>query len=151
MNKGFTLIEITIVMAIMGILMSCSLVSLKYYKDMQNKMDVDYNCNAIVSFINNSKMYCKENACSAVITIDKINSLMMLDRGLDMVDKLVLSKNISIYNFIGTQDENQIVINRMGSTGDAGSITLIDNNNKNDKTNKIKIIMGVGTVYVHRE
>ena len=146
MNKGFTLIEITIVMAIMGILMSCSLVSLKYYKDMQNKMDVDYNCNTIVSFINNSKMYCKENSCSAVITFDKIRSKILLDRRLETVNEFILPKNITLVDITGTQWDDDIVIDRMGSTGDAGSITLMDNNKK------IYIIrMGVGTVYVDRE
>ena len=148
MRKGFTLIEITVVMAIMGILMSCSVISLKYYKDMQNKMDVDYNCNAIVSFINNSKMYCKENSCSAVITFDKINNIMMLDRGLIMVDELVLPKSITISGLSGTKGDKDILINRMGSTGDAGSITLMFNNKITDTKT---ITMGVGTVYVNKE
>ena len=146
MSKGFTLIEITVVMAVMGILMSCSVISLKYYKDMQNKMDVDYNCNAIVSFINNSKMYCKENSCSAVITFDKIRSKILLDRRLETVNEFILPKNITLVDITGTQWDDDIVIDRMGSTGDAGSITLMDNNKK------IYIIrMGVGTVYVDRE
>ena len=146
MNKGFTLIEITIVMAIMGILMSCSLVSLKYYKDMQNKMDVDYNCNAIVSFINNSKMYCKENSCSAVITFDIQKKYLLLDRGLETVKELAISENLTLLNFKGTQDENHIVINRMGSTGYAVTITLEDKNE-----DQYIITMGVGTVYVKKK
>jgi len=146
MKRGFTLIEITIVMAIMGTIMGASLLSIKYYKYIQNKIMVDYNCNEVISFINNSKMYCKENSCSAVITFDKIGNKIMLDRGLYTVNKLILPKNISLSDLTGTQWDDHFLINRRGATGDAGSITLMDNNKK------IYIIrMGVGTVYVDRE
>ncbi|MGH4050439.1 MAG: pilus assembly FimT family protein [Clostridium sp.] len=100
MNKGFTLIEITIVMAIMGILMGCSVLSFKYYNDIQNKMLVDYNCNEVISFINNSKMYCKENSCSAVITFDKIRGKILLDRGLNtMAINLTEPLNVNSIDF----------------------------------------------------
>ena len=146
MRKGFTLIEITVVIAIMGIIAGCSVLSFKYYKEVQNKMDADYYCNAVVSFINNSKMYCRENYCGAVITFDISENLMKLDKGTKTVSKLIFSNKITLDNVTGTQDDNDILIDKTGYTSDSGTITLMDNNGV-----YYKITMGVGTVYVENK
>ena len=146
MRKGFTLIELTVVLAILGTIAGCSVLSFKYYKEVQNKMDADYYCNAVVSFINNSKMYCRENSCSAKISFDKIGNRMRLDEGLKIVRQLKFPSNITLFHYDTNREDNDIKIDNKGASSESGSITLMDNNSK-----PYRITMGVGTAYVENK
>jgi len=143
MRKGFTLIEIIIVIAIMSIVSGVSVLSVRYYKAVNNSLDADYYCNAVVNFINNSKMYCRENSCSAIVTFDKQNNQIKLVNGIKVVNKLVLKDKITLFRFTGRVNNTYIVINSEGYSNDAFTIILKDNNSI-----KHEITMRVGTAYV---
>jgi len=143
MRKGFTLIEMILVLSIISIIGGCSFISLKYYKTVINKLDADYYCNATVSFINNSKMYCRENSCSAIVTFDIPRNEMKLENGLKMINKLTFSNKITLYQVTGRQINGDIVIDNKGYSNDACTITLKDNNLVDHE-----ITMRVGTAYV---
>lgn len=143
MRRGFTLIEIIVVIAIMSIIGGCSIVSVRYYKTIKNKVDADYYCNAVVSFINNSKMYCRENSCSATITFDVERNEMKLNKGTHMIRKLTFSNKITLDDVNGRKYNNDIVIDNKGYSNDACTILLKDNNSKPHK-----ITMRVGSEYV---
>ena len=128
MRRGFTLIEMILVLSIMSIIGGCSVVSLRYYKTVKNKVDADYVCNAVVSFINNSKMYCRENSCSAIITFDMPRNEMKLDNGIKTVSKLTFLNKISSYQITGRRKGGDIVIDNKGYSNDSCTITLNDNN-----------------------
>ena len=91
-KSGFTLIEMIIVISIMSIIGGCSVISVRYYKTIKNKIDADYYCNAVVSFINNSKMYCKENSCSATITFDIAKNEMKLHTNAELINNLKIGR-----------------------------------------------------------
>jgi prepilin-type N-terminal cleavage/methylation domain-containing protein len=143
MRRGFTLIEMVIVIAIISIVGGTSVVSFKYYKTITNKADAQYYCNAIVNFINNSKMYCRENSCSGIVTFDIENNNMKLEDGISEVEELIFTDKIKLYEVIGRRSNRDIVIDKRGSTNDACTIMLIDNNSI-----KHKITVRVGTEYV---
>jgi len=143
MRKGFTLIEMILVLSIISIIGGCSVLSLKYYNTVKNKLDADYYCNATVSFINNSKMYCRENSRSAIVTFDIPRNEMKLEDGIKMVNKLEFSNKITLYQITGRQNNGDIVIDNKGYSNDACTIILKDNNLVDHE-----ITMRVGTAYV---
>ena len=138
-KSGFTLIEMIIVISIMSIIGGCSAISVRYYKTIENKIEADYYCNAVVSFINNSKMYCRENSCSAAIILDIEKNEMKLNKGTDMIRKLTFSNKIRL----DTATRKKIVIKNKGYSDDACTITLMDN-----KSKPYTITMRVGSEYV---
>jgi len=143
MRRGFTLIEMILVIAIMTIIAGCSVISVRYYRTVKNKIDADYYCNAVVSFINNSKMYCRENSCSAIVTFDMAKNEMKLENGITTVNKLIFSNKITLYEVQGRRNNRDIVIDKMGFSNDACTIILKDNNSIEHE-----ITMRVGTAYV---
>ena len=143
MSRGFTLIEIMLVMSIMGIIGGCSVVSVRYYKTMKNKVEVDYYRNAVVSFINNSKMYCRQNSCSATITFDIIGNEMKLHANTKLINKLILSDKVTLCEVIGRRSNSDIVNDDKGYSNDSCTIILKDNNSVEHT-----ITMRVGTAYV---
>ncbi|MBU3176348.1 type II secretion system GspH family protein [Clostridium estertheticum] len=143
MRRGFTLIEIILVLSIMGIIGGTSVVSVRYYITIKNKVDADYSCNAIVSFINNSKMYCRENSCSGIITFDVLRNEIKLHDGTTEINKLSLSNKIILYAVIGRRSDNDIVSDDKGYSNDSCTIILKDNN-----LIEHRITMRVGTAYV---
>ena len=128
MRRGFSLIEIILVIAIMSTIGGCSIISLRFYKSVKNKVDADYYCNATVGFINNSKTYCRENSCSATITFDILKNEIKLNNGLNLVNKLTFSNKITLYEVQGRRTNRDIVIDKDGFTNDACTIILKDNN-----------------------
>ncbi|HEY5589142.1 MAG TPA: prepilin-type N-terminal cleavage/methylation domain-containing protein [Candidatus Paceibacterota bacterium] len=143
MREGFTLIEMTIVIAILSIMVGCSVISVRVYKSVKNKVDADYYCNATVGFINNSKMYCRENSCSAIITFDLVRNEIDLENGLNTVNSLVFSNKITLYEVQGRRINRDIEIDKNGFSNDACTIILKDNNSIEHE-----ITMRVGTSYV---
>lgn len=143
MRRGFTLIEMIVVIAIMSLIMSCSVISIRFYKSVKNKVDADYYCNATVGFINNSKMYCRENSRSATITFDIVRNEINLENGLNTVNTLAFSNKITLYKVQGRRINRDIEIDKYGFSNDACTIILRDNNSIDHE-----ITMRVGTSYV---
>lgn len=145
MRKGFTLIEIILVLAIMSTIAGVSLVSVRYYKTVKNKVDGDYYCNAVLNFINNSKMYCRENYCSAIIYIDIGKNEIRLVNGISVVKKLTLTNKMRLDRATGRRSNTDIyiILDKNGYSNDACTIILKDNN-----LIEHEITMRVGTSYV---
>ncbi|MBZ9635928.1 type II secretion system protein [Clostridium sp. FP1] len=143
MRKGFTLIEMVLVIAIMSMIAGCSVISLRFHKSVKNKVDLDYYCNATVGFINNSKMYCRENSCSAKITFDIGKNEMNLENDRNTVKTLAFTKEITLYKVQGRRINGKIEIDKDGFSNDACTIILKDNNSIEQE-----ITMRVGTSYV---
>ena len=143
MNRGFTLIEMIVVIAIMSIMVGVGVNSLRFYNSIKNKVDADYYCNATVGFINNSKIYCRDNSRSAKITFDILKNEIVLKDDLNIVNKLMFSNKITLYEVQGRRINREIIIDRDGFSNDACTIILKDNS-----LIEHEITMRVGTSYV---
>ena len=143
MRRGFTLIEIILVLVIMSIIAGCSFMSVNYYKTIKNKTDADYYCNAVVSFINNSKMYCRENSCSATVIFDIGRNEMKLNKGFITIIEMKFKDKITLYEVNGRRINKDIVIDKKGYSNDGFTVVLRDNN-----LIRHEISMRVGTGYV---
>ena len=143
MRKGFTLIEIVLIIGIISIISGCSIMSVRYYKTIKNKVDADYYCNAVVHFINSSKMYCRENSSSATVVFDIGRNKMKLNSGINTIRELTFKDKITLYEVNGRRTNNDIVIDKRGYSNDGFTIVLRDNN-----LIRHEISMRVGTGYV---
>lgn len=145
MRRGFTLIELIIVMSIISIIGGCSVLSFKYFKTLENKIDADYYCNAVVSFINNSKMYCRENSCSAYITFDEPKNEMKLINGIKTIRKLKFSNKITLNSTSFYDKIVSILIDNNGNSSNGGKMKFTDNNLK---PHEITMLPITGYVFV---
>lgn len=139
-NKGFTLIELMMVISIISVLLSISLIKFSGYSKLENKMDVDLFNNSLLNFINNSKGYCRDNNIDGYILFDIERNTITFNSELERVNTLTIP-----YKFILNTEVsgNKIKIDNRGITANACTISY------KDREGKIhSLTMCVGTAYV---
>lgn len=143
-KKGFSLIELIIVISIISIL-SLSIVNyIKSYNYYENKIYVDECDNSILMFINRAKMYCKSKQCSGLIIFDKVsNAIDFYENNTKHMDAYALPEGFALNSITLGSGKVGISINNKGITVDACSIVYIDRYN-----NSHKLTISVGTAYV---
>ncbi|AZV56095.1 type II secretion system protein [Clostridium sp. AWRP] len=140
-KRGFTVIELLLVLSIFSILLSFSLVNLGTFSNLKNKIDVDLTNNNILDFINKSKTYCRdEKEEGGYIYFDTKNNEITFNVELGEIFKLKLPEGFVLNR---VREDNRIKIDNMGITEDACSIKF-----KDRKGEMHCITMCVGTAYV---
>ena len=139
--KGYTLIELIAVMAIIAIVLAFCSIGGKWYKHYMNGIDTSYTSDSILFFITNSKQYCREKESKGCITFDVIeNKIIFSSNGL-VRDEFLLPCG---YTLNGTNlPINEINIDNSGFSSDACTIKFRDREEKLHS-----ITMCVGTAYV---
>lgn len=141
MKKGYTLIEILVVVFIISILSSITYLSVYSYKNMKNDIELVACENTVLSIIDNGKQYCRENERSGYVIFDVVRNEVAFYCQNRKVDFLKLPKGIKIDSV--NINQNRIDIDKFGIAGDAGTIVLLDSNNK-----YYDITVNVGAGYV---
>jgi len=140
-NKGYTLIELIAVMAIIAILLTSYGIGIKWYKSCLNRIDTSYTQDSILIFITNSKHYCREKGSRGYISFDIVDNEMIFFCDGKCRDKFQLPSELSLY---GTNlMDNKIHIDNTGFTSDACTIKFKDREGKLHN-----ITLCVGTAYV---
>jgi prepilin-type N-terminal cleavage/methylation domain-containing protein len=139
-NKGFTLIEIIMVVGIMSVLLSYSLIKFNGYSKLENRMDIDMFANSLINFINNSKEYCRDNNIYGYIYFSTEENNISFNCGAEQIYYLSLPKKFTI-NIV--RPGNSIKIDNRGMTGSACTIAYKD---REEEIHNITI--SVGTAYV---
>lgn len=142
-NKGFTLIEVMLVLGIISIFFSFSLINVGGYRKLTNKIDSEILSNSILNFINNSREYCRDNKIRGHIYINSdselLNDSMTLNCGAEQVDKISLPQGFTMEK---NEMPKKILINSNGKI----TPCTIKFSDREGELHKITIC--VGTEYV---
>ena len=139
-SKGFTIIELVLVIGIISVFLSFSLINASGYRKLNNKIDVDFFSNSLLNYINNSKEYCRDNVERGYIYFDSERDLITLNCGIKQINTLPLPDGFSLND---VRSDNKIEITNMGTTGSACTIKFRDREGELHH-----ITMCVGTEYV---
>lgn len=139
-NKGFTILELTLVLGIIAIFLSFTLINVGGYRKLSNKIDVELFSNSLLNYINNSKEYCRDNGVSGYIYFDSERNLITLNCGIKQINSLCLPDGFRLEEVLL---DNRIQLTRIGTTGSSCTISFIDRQGGSHD-----ITMCVGTEYV---
>lgn len=123
-RKGFTLIEVLMVMSIIGVLISYGIFKHSCFVKLQNQVDYKFCNNSIVNIINNSKQYCREKNITGILKFNKSNGTIVLRCGDMPIYKYSIPNNFKI-TYINAYD-NIILIDNLGFTASACTIKYLD-------------------------
>lgn len=139
-KKGFSLIELVIVLAIVTIIFSFSFFSVTSYNKKLSEVNSEVCMDSIFALINNSKQYCREKQITGYILFNISENTISFYCNGARVNKLYLSKDLHIDNTTLTQ--NKINIEKNGMAKNYGTIVL-----KNLKGDSQYIVLNIATGY----
>jgi prepilin-type N-terminal cleavage/methylation domain-containing protein len=128
MKKGFSLIELLVVMSIIAIVASISLLGISKYKNLKNDVDLNMTETSILGIINYGKQYCREKEKPGFILFDLITNEIGFYSENREIDVFRLPSDIKIEDI--NTSSNKLDIDKFGIISDAGTILLRDCNNK---------------------
>lgn len=140
MKKGFSLIELLVVMSIIIIVASISLLGISKYYNLKNDVDLNMTESSILAMINFGKQYCREKEKSGFVLFDLEKNEVKFYSANMPIEGFKLPREIKIEGINTTL--NRINIDKYGITSDAGTILLSDLNNI-----KYSITINVGAGY----
>lgn len=143
MKKGFTLIEVLAALSIIIILASFTGPIVSDYERLKNDEDIKMCQFMVMSIINNGKHYCREKQKTGYVLFDIVKDEVIFYCDNKRIDSFKFPKGIDLKS-INTKLK-RIDINKLGITGDAGTISIRDRNNNNYD---ITINVGVGHVEI---
>lgn len=142
-DKGFTLIELVIVMGLIVLISGWSFMSVKMYQKDINRTEAAYYENMIVALIDNGKQYCRCKMCDGKVIFDCSKSKVIFSTRGNILDTINLPKNYTINNLSTSDRLNEIDIDDTGYTSDACTISFED---AYGEIHSITISVGVNNV-----
>lgn len=142
-RKGYTLIEIIVVVCIISILFMIFANGIKAYNVLKNDMLVDQCNNSIMTFINNCKLYCYNNEVSGYILGDCANNKFNFYTAGTRQRVVKLPEGCKLHSINVASGTQILRMDSNGFTWDACTITYLDLYNVEHK-----ITISVGTAYV---
>lgn len=142
MKRGYTLIELIIVLAIVAILMLSTLNISKSYIEAIGKVKGKSIINDISNLISYSKYYCRYYSGYGVIEINSSKGKITFK---DTSGKSKVIKTITLEDGFRFVSNNSLSINKLGHV-QSGTIRIMD---KSGKLYKVTISTGVDTVNVY--
>lgn len=139
-KRGFTLIELVVVLCILSCIMSISTLSYKFIKKVQDEQNVELSIRDIDDTITFARLYCLKNKSEGNILFDKQTGEYYFFIGRGGSNLIRKEKINGPIKFCGNTFPCawQIRINSYGVVS-AGTISLMDNNKK-----LYEISVGVG-------
>lgn len=142
MKRGYTLIELMIVLAIIVILMLPTLNVSKSYREVIGRIKGKSIVNEISNLISYSKYYCRHYDSYGLIEVNSSEGKITFK---DTLGKSKIIKTILLEDGFKFTSNNSLSINKMGHI-DSDTIRIID---KEGKVYKVTISTGVDTVNIY--
>lgn len=142
-KKGFTLIEVLVVMAIVLLLSSISYGEISNYKKLSNRIDVDNFNSSILTMFNFARIYCKYKECIGKVVFSPKEDKISFYEGQFLKESLQLPKGFHLKENNMQNNNYSINIVQDGGIKTAGSLLYED---RRGETHIISI--GVGAFYV---
>ena len=146
MKKGYTLIELIVVLSIISIISSITVVNVVKFKDKMEMIEFNSVANEVKSLLSFAKSYCRKNnvqgqilvgANRKVITFQVTNREAPITKSIKFDDNIEIGSNFKVSSSL-TSDANKITDE--GYIKSAGTITLTHKSKK-----QIKITISVGS------
>lgn len=142
-RKGFTLIEVLVVMAVMLIISSISITGFNNYKKFCNEIDADNFDSSILSMFNFARAYCRYKECTGTILFSPKEDKIKFLEGPFLKESLQLPEGFHFKENNMQNDEYSIYIVQDGGIKTSGTMEYED---RKGETHIITI--GVGAFYV---
>ncbi|NLM35399.1 MAG: prepilin-type N-terminal cleavage/methylation domain-containing protein [Clostridiales bacterium] len=142
-RKGYTFIELLMVLCIISILFLIMTKGIKGYKRLENDIVVEQCSNSIMTFIYSCREYCYLNKVEGYILCDQVSNTFSFYTGSSRKQILRLPQGFEL-DLLNTASQNQrINIDYKGFTSDACTIKYFDLYGIEHK-----LTISVGTAYV---
>ena len=145
-KRGYTLIELMIVLGILSIIMAIIYPNLTVYHNKRADIDLKYTTDEIIQFINAGKIYARsiQGISNSNIMIKFSNEKIFMNRGTTTVKSMKVPDNIK--KIVLSDGINSLEINRFGEIRKSKSINIYDYRGRYEI-----ITIKVGTSYVSRK
>jgi len=141
--KGFSIIEIIVVISLMVIFFSVGFVDIGHYKEEVGAVNISYSEKSIVNLINYGKEYCREKEASGYIVFDLVKNKIWFYCGLKRLSTYAFPEGVNLINT--NIASNMMNIDNTGFSSSSGTITLKDNKGL---IHQLTISVGTGNVEV---
>ena len=125
-SKGYTLIEVIVVMGIFFMLVGSILISTEQVVKYQNALEVESCRNNILIFINKSRLYCRNKSKGGDILFDTINNEIKFKMGTKIIDRMLMPRDFELKDIYIGDGKNYISIQKNGSTVLGGRFKFSD-------------------------
>ncbi|MBC8062295.1 MAG: type II secretion system protein [Clostridiaceae bacterium] len=142
-KKGWTLIENIVVIGIFLLLAGSILISAEQVVIHENTLEVEGCKTNILTFINKSRLYCRNKFKGGDIIFDTINNKIVFKIGTNYIDKILLPRDFKLKDIIVHDGYNCISIDKYGFISNACTISFLDK-----FKNKSELTICVGTGYL---
>lgn len=145
MKKGYTIIELIIVLAIISLISSITAMKITKVKENLEILELKHSANEVKSLLSYAKAYCRKNKVAGQITVGldrKTITFAVDDREYRISKRITVSKNVEVgsnFKISSSITSSNNNITEQGYIKSAGNIKLT---HKSKKTIDITISVG---------
>lgn len=144
-KKGYTLIELIVVMAILSILLGCGFTMIYTLNKIKKEVELEDAVYRVHSLLSYAKSYCRKNFTEGIIVIDEVNNSIIFQYRIsnrDIIERTEnFSSDIEVKKNVG---ENKILVSDKGYLNTAGSIDI----KSGERKYKITISVGIDDINI---
>ena len=147
-KKGYTLIELIVVMAILSILFGCGFTMINTLNKIKKEVELEDAVYRVHSLLSYAKSSCRKKFIEGIILIDQVDNTISFQYRInnkDIIERTeTFSNNIKVRKNVG---ENKISVSDKGYLNTAGSIDI----ESGERKYKITISVGIDDINIKED